>query len=345
MVESLSDLLSFKKILVLGVGGGGDVVSASIIALMLSDLGIDCFVGGVSWERWSRDPFPGPVSLTRYVNVDLGDGYALIRNDSLVDRGLVRFKPTLAFIKEVTGLPCIVFDLCHGWLGVTKGLRSFIERYGIEFVLGVDVGGDILALGYEDGLWSPLADQLTLSGIASLSTPSLIGVLGVGGDGELDPNYVINRISCLASIGGYVGSLGVFTKYLSTYRRLVELTGTEASKVPYLALSGYLGRLSIRDGTRYAEVDVSKSVLYLLKTETIFSNQPLPKALVGTETITEAMRRANELGIYTELNLELKIAKEIGTGKKAKYKEIMEKAIEEKNEIRRIYGKMSYQPN
>ena len=61
---SLEDILrSSTRALVVGVGGGGDVVGALGAARFLELWNLTCIVGGLSWERYVYDPTPGPRSL------------------------------------------------------------------------------------------------------------------------------------------------------------------------------------------------------------------------------------------------------------------------------------------
>src|SRR6476661_9155989 len=48
------------RTLVLGIGGGGDVVGALATARLCQEFGAEFVLGGVSWERWPIDPHPGP---------------------------------------------------------------------------------------------------------------------------------------------------------------------------------------------------------------------------------------------------------------------------------------------
>src|SRR5689334_1763819 len=67
--ESLEDLIrGSKRTLVVGVGGGGDVVGALATARMLEFCGIEFVLGGLSWERYVFDPLPGPRSIDEVEN-------------------------------------------------------------------------------------------------------------------------------------------------------------------------------------------------------------------------------------------------------------------------------------
>src|SRR5215218_5224979 len=52
-----------QRILVIGIGGGGDVVGALAAAQAARALGTDAVVGGLTWERRPVDPVPGPRRL------------------------------------------------------------------------------------------------------------------------------------------------------------------------------------------------------------------------------------------------------------------------------------------
>src|SRR6185369_6642100 len=70
MPESLETLVrSARRALVVGVGGGGDVVGALVTARFLEFCGVDFRLGGLSWERSVYDPLPGPRALEEVENV------------------------------------------------------------------------------------------------------------------------------------------------------------------------------------------------------------------------------------------------------------------------------------
>ena len=48
-----------RRALVLGIGGGGDVVGALAVARRCEELGTPFVLGGVAWERFADRPVPG----------------------------------------------------------------------------------------------------------------------------------------------------------------------------------------------------------------------------------------------------------------------------------------------
>src|SRR4029079_10250181 len=53
------------RALVLGIGGGGDVVGALAVARLCESLGTPFTLGGIAWERLPIDPHPGPRPLAQ----------------------------------------------------------------------------------------------------------------------------------------------------------------------------------------------------------------------------------------------------------------------------------------
>src|SRR3954464_12696008 len=61
MASGMRELATAKRPLVLGIGGGGDVVGALAVAEHCRLFhGANPIVGGVTWERTPVDPEPGP---------------------------------------------------------------------------------------------------------------------------------------------------------------------------------------------------------------------------------------------------------------------------------------------
>src|SRR2546427_7831274 len=78
---SLEELVrSSSRALVVGVGGGGDVVGALATARFLEFCGLEFILGGLSWERNVYDPIPGPRKLSETRNVRVLHPFAWMAN-------------------------------------------------------------------------------------------------------------------------------------------------------------------------------------------------------------------------------------------------------------------------
>jgi hypothetical protein len=305
VVDSLEDLRGVSRVLVVGVGGGGDSLGALILYHKLKALGVRVLLGNVVWERFVLDPFPGPVPLEQVVNAEvLGRSVALVNGSSYVDRYGYRFKPQIVGASEILGEKTVFFDITKGVVGLVEAFDVVSERLGVEAIVGVDVGGDILALGYEDDLWSPLADSISLGALDKTRVPSMIAVLAPGADGELSQQTVLSRISEVAREGGLIGVYGLTRREYRALRKHLDMFTSEASKIPFEAFEGYVGEKSIRVGSRKVEVNMVSTTLYLLDVSITYNRSVMAKLVSETRSIEEARRALNKHCIYTELDLE-----------------------------------------
>src|SRR5687767_14495462 len=78
---SLEDIIrASSRALVIGVGGGGDVVGALATARFLEFCGLQFVLGGLSWERNVYDPIPGPRKLNEVRSVRVFHPFAWMAN-------------------------------------------------------------------------------------------------------------------------------------------------------------------------------------------------------------------------------------------------------------------------
>ncbi len=313
MAELISELRK-SGVIVVGAGGSGDVISAYIACEVLRDLlSVErCLPAAVLWERWSLDPYPGPVPKSLVRNAEVRK-CVYAGPDTYVERcgGRYVFRPHAAVVAEVCSERIPAITLEYGVRGIVECLRELVSS-GFKYVIALDVGGDVLASGYEETLWSPLADSLTLAAVSEFN--SLAAVLAPGADGELPQDYVMERISEVMSKGGYIGALGLWKEHARLYEEILPKARTEAGRVPYEALLGHLGVRSIRDGTRMIQITPLSSLIFMLRTDVAIQLNKLAQELRSTRSLAEALKIAEELGVPTELHLEIEIAKRYGCG-------------------------------
>ncbi|MEM2906765.1 MAG: DUF1152 domain-containing protein, partial [Candidatus Odinarchaeota archaeon] len=152
------NITGVKKALVLGIGGGGDILGALPTRNLLTSMGIQCRMGSVAYERSQFDPKPGPRSLDEMENIaKVNDTVALANSETKTTYGLeFQASGMSRFLGENT----IIIDITKGVKGVREGLEDLCGKSSFDLVVGVDVGGDVIADGYEEGLRSPLTDAL-----------------------------------------------------------------------------------------------------------------------------------------------------------------------------------------
>ncbi|MEV0293335.1 DUF1152 domain-containing protein [Nocardia sp. NPDC050710] len=177
-----------SKAIVLAAGGGGDVVTASVLAAKLRHRFDTVAFMSYSWDRLLVDPTPGPRSRSDF------DG--LIEHDELIAEVAASARlrghgwSTLPPLVPYLACPLLLMDPAGGAIGLAAQFRTASQVFGADVLILVDVGGDILAEGHEVGLRSPLADSLTLAAAIRSDLPLHVFVAGVGLDGELTPAEV-----------------------------------------------------------------------------------------------------------------------------------------------------------
>ncbi|MEV5838459.1 DUF1152 domain-containing protein [Nocardia sp. NPDC052112] len=174
-----------SKAIMIAAGGGGDVVTASVLAVKLRQRFDIVAIMSYSWDRLIVDPTPGPRGR--------GDFDGLTGHHELIAEVTVSTRlhgpgwSTLPPLVPYLAHPLVLMDPAGGAIGLAAQFRSAAELFGADVLIVVDVGGDILAEGHEAGLRSPLADSLTLAAAIQSEIPLHLLIAGVGLDGELTP--------------------------------------------------------------------------------------------------------------------------------------------------------------
>lgn len=310
----LEDILkNSRKAIVLGIGGGGDIVGTLPTVNLLETNGTQCVLGGLSWERFAIDPDPGPRKLeeTRKVR-EINNVVWRCSKDSTTRAG-ARFAE--AGMAEVLGEETLLVDISYGPVKVFEGITDAARKLGADLVVGIDAGGDVLGFGDEKGLMSPLADAIMTAALyrQSLRMPTIMGVFGFGSDGELSKEELERSFGIIARNNGMLGSWGTSQKTLKLMEKAIRIIPTEASRGPVEYAKGTFSPTSIRDGRRKVELDISSTVTFYVDPKVVYEKISKPAQMVyECETIREANTKLNEAGIRTELDIEMELFENLG---------------------------------
>ena len=308
MLDAETALRSFKRPLVIGMGGGGDVVGALGTAefARIYD-GAAPVLGGLAWERRPIDPLPGARTTEEIENArELAPGVLMAGPRTGVRGRDVLFAESrmAAFL----GQPTVLLTLEGGPQAIAAGLRAAAPQLGCDGFVFVDVGGDVLAQGDEPGLRSPLCDAIMLAAADRLATEgeaTLVAIFGLGCDAELTPAEVMARLASVAREGGLKAIRGLTEAVAERLERAVDMIPTEASAQAVRAFRGHAGTVTIRGGTRSLELSpVATCTFYLEPRATIAACGRLARAVAAAESLEAANAALNELGVRTELDLE-----------------------------------------
>jgi hypothetical protein len=308
MLDAEAVLRGARRPLVLGMGGGGDVVGALATAELcrLYD-DADPVLGGVTWERRAIDPVPGPRARDEIVGGDeLASGVLLADSRTRVrDRDVVFAESRMAgFLGQRT----VLVDVNLGPSAIADSLGRAAQRLGCDLIVFIDVGGDVVARGDEPGLSSPLCDAMMLAAASKLGhsdTRVLAGIFGIGCDAELTPNEVLAQLAVVATEGGFCGARGLTGPVADRMEGAVAAVPTEASAQALRAFRGASGIATIRGGTRSLELSSTAALTFYLDVDvTMRSVARLARAVADAENLNEANSALNDLGVRTELDRE-----------------------------------------
>jgi hypothetical protein len=316
LIDADASLAAARRPLVLGIGGGGDVVGALATAESARLIhGADPVVGGVAWERQPIDPLPGPRTLDEieggrplapYVIAATGDTHVRSNGVLFAESRMAALLGRETVLVDVTGSPAELAD----------GIGAAADALGCDLLVFVDVGGDVLAHGHEPGLGSPLCDAVMLAAAARLQASGravLAAVFGLGCDGELTVPEVNARLADVARAGGLAGVRGITPPVGELLERAVEAVPTEASAMAVRAFQGGIGTVSIRGGRRRLELTPAAALtFYLDPAITIEGTAELARLVDGAASLTEANAILRDRGVRTELDWETERAAESG---------------------------------
>jgi hypothetical protein len=293
-----------RRALVLGIGGGGDVVGALAVARLCEALGTAVELGGVAWERFAVDPRPGPRPIAEIRGAEPLEGGGVLAGPRTATADGIAFAES--GVARHLAAPIALIDVTGGARNARAGIDAAMERLGCDLLLGVDVGGDVLGRGDEDGLASPLCDAVMLAAMLSSAHGSgaLLAVIGAGCDGELSPAQVLERVADLGRAGAWIGTWGISAEIAAELEEVAEHVPTEASLQVARCARGEVGGVPIRGGRRRVELGPVGSLAFIFDAQAAGGELPLTGAVAQSTSIEEARAALAGLGVRTELDYE-----------------------------------------
>jgi hypothetical protein len=311
VIDAEALLSAAERPLVIGIGGGGDVVGALATAEACRLYhGAAPVLGGVTWERMVIDPLPGPRSLDEVEGGERLSDFVLAADSATRANGVAFAESRMA---EFLGERTLLVDPHGGPERVADGVADAAAQLDCDLVVFLDVGGDALAHGGEPGLASPLCDAVMMAAaarLASAGVPLLGAVFGVGCDGELTVEEVMERLSEVAAAGGVAGVRGLTEPVAQRLEQAVRVVPTEASAMAIRCFRGDTGTTTIRRGRRTVPLSpIGALTFYVDPVAAVQSAARLASAVMDAGSLEEANDMLNALGVRTELDLEREMAR------------------------------------
>ena len=299
-----------QRVLVLGIGGGGDVIGSLALGRRCEELGTSFALGGVAWERFARDPRPGPRPLAEIRGGRAIGEHAVLAGaeTATVDGVLFSEAHAARHLGERSHEPAEValIDVTAGPRGAAEGIAAAAEALACDLVLYVDIGGDAIAAGSEPGLASPLCDAVMLAAALSLADelPGAIAILGAGCDGELTPDEVLARVAALARARAWIGTWSVTPAIADEVEEAAADSGTEASLQVVRCARGERGAVEIRGGRRTVPLSPLGALVFCFDVDAAAQELALARAVLEAETLEEARAALAAREVKTELDYE-----------------------------------------
>ncbi|MFP4540829.1 MAG: DUF1152 domain-containing protein [Opitutales bacterium] len=242
-----------KRALVIGIGGGGDIIQGIPVVNLLHLLGVeDVWMGGVSCQWWTPDGEPladnwgeAVMGPTIYDVADLSPGESLARQVVKVspDSAVGNRKPCEARLcGHLPAETILALGLTGGPVGLAESLREVVKAHAIDLVIGVDIGSDTFHDGKEVvPAKTSMVDFMTLGALLALDCPIVYGVAGYGGDGEMLPEELDERVGRVMRAGGYLGAHGITQQDVRDMEDAGERYPDPVEPLTWKAAKGELG--------------------------------------------------------------------------------------------------------
>lgn len=200
-------LADARRVLVAGAGGGFDVFAGLPLALALRDAGKTVAMASLSFTDL-EDLAPGSW---------IEPGLAVVTPDSSRNR---RYFPELDLAcwlaSQGIDMPVYAFPR-GGVVPLRRAYASLVTRLGLDAIVLVDGGTDILMRGDEAGLGTPGEDMTSLCAVATLPPEVAVGVrrllacIGFGVDAYhgVCHAHVLENIAALERAGAYLGAFSL----------------------------------------------------------------------------------------------------------------------------------------
>lgn len=257
----LGRLRGAGRVLVAGAGGGFDVYAGLPLALALRAAGKDVRLANLSFA-----PLTG-LGLDAWVDQDV----AAVGPDTPL-RGGYFPEGTLARWLDANGLPSTVYAFNRtGVEPLRAAYRALLDHLGgVDAVVLVDGGTDILMRGDESGLGTPEEDMASLAAVNGLAgiPERLVACLGFGVDAHhgVSHSLVLENLAALERDGAYLGAFSLSPSSPEGARYLEAVAHAQAHTPEYpsivhgsvaAAVRGEFGNVRFTDRTKGSELFVN----------------------------------------------------------------------------------------
>jgi hypothetical protein len=197
-------LRATRSVLLLGAGGGYDILGAVPLFVALRAQGKTVHLGGVSFT--SLDALPGCRSDDAHACLFPVRGESAVSDRYCPEPWLARWLSAGGHDQPIWALAKV------GVRPLRAALADLVARLAADAVVLVDGGVDILLRGDETSIGTPAEDLASLCAVSGLDVPTrLIMCLGFGAEirDGIPHAQVLERVADLQEKGGYLGAVSL----------------------------------------------------------------------------------------------------------------------------------------
>ena len=205
-----------RSVLIAGAGGGFDIYAGLPLALALRGTGAGVHLANLSFAQL------GAIDLEAWLEPDVAAITPATHgpDEYFPERTLSRWLASQQMPATVHAFPRT------GVRPLRAAYQHLVNRLGIDAIVLVDGGTDILMRGDEAGLGTPEEDMASLAAVAGLEVPTkLVTCLGFGIDAYHGVNHVqvLENLAALDREGAYLGALSIpgHSREAALYREAV----------------------------------------------------------------------------------------------------------------------------
>ena len=276
-----------QRVLVAGAGGGFDVYSGLPIYHRLRSLGKEVFLGNLSFTQLAET---SAHALTRalYAVEPTSAGSELYFPERALSKFLAQRgeNPTVYAFEKVGVAP------------VREGYAHLVELHGLDAIVLVDGGTDILLRGNEENLGTPSEDMTSLTAVAAIDVPTrMVGCIGFGIDsyhGVCHANWLEN-VAALTQQRAFLGCTSLLSHMPETkvYVDAVNAAEAEGIRQPSIvnasivsAIEGHFGDYHRGPRTHDSELFINPlmSLLWMFDLPAVARQNLYIQHLTDTET-------------------------------------------------------------
>lgn len=330
--EKLLGQYQGQRVLVIGIGGGGDVVSTLPTCFDLEAIGATTIPAGLTWKRVVHDPFGKPRAIDEFVHVaQINSLIGEANPETRTKDGIVHIEAKIS--QSLGGRPVAMIDISPGTAALYDALRDYCTKASIDSIIGVDAGGDVLCMGHEPTLESPICDQTVLSALSKFEG-SMLGVFGFGADGEMPLSALRPRFELLLNEGAYRGALPLTVDSIPRMIEILSEAPTESSRVPIMLAKeiaherfdtllnllnasppdleraiGIPRGMPLRDGYRQADLSDLTATTMFFSAQQVFNTSTFAELWDDQMNIDQIHRLLSDANINTEFTERERLAR------------------------------------